>query len=147
MVIQIIFFNFVISKEYDEIIKEKLVTVQYYISKDENLLKEFKRLKKENLKKFEEKAKLQEQAREKINKNLYLYYCIIPILCLLFVFIVFNLVFKFSNSLTEIQWINFLLVIFVYTPEVIIFLYVVKKYQYIGNVEILSKIYNNLTNK
>jgi uncharacterized membrane protein len=147
MVVQTIFFHKIISVEYDALLKEKTNTVQYYISKDENILKSFEKNKKEYLNDNREKAKEQEEERGKINMTLYWYYCIIPILCVLFVFIIIILFVNFSKSLTWTQFFNFFLVFFVYTPEIIVFLYVVKKYQFIGNIDITSRIYNTLTKK
>ena len=154
MIIQTLFYNFVISKEYEVLLQEKMVTIQYYLSNDEDLKANFLKEKKkianddeENKTLIQIKAEEQKKERDKINMVLYWYYCIIPILCILFIFVVILLLVKFSKPLTITQKLNFFLVLFVYTPEIIVFMFVVKKFQYIGNIDILSIIYNKLSNK
>jgi hypothetical protein len=154
MVIQTIFFHFVISKEYEVLLQEKMVTIQYYISNDEDFkakyLKEKQKIISEEGKEktqMEIKAEEQMKKRDNINMTLYLYYCIIPIICVLFVFVVIILLIKFPRQLSKTQWRNFALILLIYIPNMIIFFFVVKKYQYIGNIDILSRIYNTLTNK
>jgi hypothetical protein len=144
MIIQTIFFNEVISKEYDMILAEKTHTMQHYISSDEEIKTAFIDFKTQYL--ADNKTKKEEQARERTEKNwtLYTYYCIIPIICVFVLFIVINLLVKFKDSLSGVQIFNFFLILFVYIPEVIIFMFVVKKYQFVGNIDILSRIYNNL---
>jgi hypothetical protein len=155
MVIQTIFFYTVVSKEYEVLLKEKLNTVNYYLSQDANIKDYLIDLKNDekNIKKLNEikkKADEQKKVRERANQILYWYYCFIPILCVLFLFVVliflfiFTDMFKSEESFTITKILNYFLVFFVYTPEIIVFLYVIKKYQYIGNIDILSIIYNKL---
>jgi hypothetical protein len=144
MIIQTIFFSEVISKEYDTILAEKTHTVQHYISNDQDLLTAFKNYKTQFLADNETKKKEQKKEREEKNITLYTYYCIIPIICVFVLFILINLLVKFKDGLSGVQIFNFFLIIFVYTPELLIFMYVVKKYQFVGNIDILSRIYNNL---
>ena len=99
------------------------------------------------------KALEQEKIRNEKNILLYFYYCIIPILCVIFLFIVIiilnykSYIFKNSKNFEGIDYFNFGLILLVYIPNMIIFFFVVKKYQFIGNIEILSTIYNNIINK
>jgi hypothetical protein len=147
MTIQTIFFNYIVSKEYDVLLDEKMVSVNYYLSHDEKYREDYEILKQKYLKDYGKKAKQQEQERNKINTTLFWYYCIMPIFCVLFVFVVYILwffVFHPNKELSCIQTRNLFLVFFVYTPEILLFLFVIKKYQYIGNNEILSKIYKKL---
>jgi hypothetical protein len=153
MIIQTIFFKFAISTEYEHLIEEKIGTLNYYITQDPVIKNVIKEMKDEETKKYKEKAEEDRIIREKENDTLYLYYCIIPILCVVFLFIViiildyFSLIFKNEKKLGYIHYFNFALILLIYIPNIIVFYYVVKKYQFLGNIEILSSVYNNIINK
>jgi hypothetical protein len=153
MIIQTIFFKFVISTEYENLIKEKLNTVNYYISHDQEVKNIIINYKKNNIEKIKKKALEKEKIRDKINSKLYLEYCFMPILFFILIFIIiiilnyYSLIFKKSEKFEGVHYFNFVLILLIYIPNMIIFFFVVKKYQFIGNVEILSTIYNNILNK
>jgi hypothetical protein len=153
MIIQTIFFKFVISTEYESLIKEKLNTVNYYISRDQEVKNIIINYKKNNIEKIKKKALEKEKIRDKINSKLYLEYCFMPILFFILIFIIiiilnyYSLIFKKSEKFEGVHYFNFVLILLIYIPNMIIFFFVVKKYQFIGNVEILSTIYNNILNK
>ena len=153
MIIQTLFFKFVISTEYETLIKEKLNTVNYYIDHDQEVKDMIIDYKQNHIEKIRDTALEQEKIRNNQNIYLYLYYCIIPILIVIFLFIVIiilnykSLIFKNSKNFESIDYFNFALILLVYIPNMIIFFFVVKKYYFIGNIEILSTIYNNIINK
>jgi len=153
MIIQTLFFKFIISSEYENLIKEKLNTINYYISQDQEAKNIIINYKNNNKERIEKKALEQEKIRDEKNIILYIYHCIIPILFIVFLFIVIiilnykSLIFKKSENFENIHYFNFALIFLVYVPEIIIFFFVVKKYYFIGNVDILSTIYNNIINK
>lgn len=153
MIIQTLFFKFVISTEYEHLIKLKLNTVNHYINQDQEVKDMIINYKQNKLENIRVKALEQEKIRNEKNILLYFYYCIIPILCVIFLFIVIiilnykSYIFKNSKNFEGIDYFNFGLILLVYIPNMIIFFFVVKKYQFIGNIEILSTIYNNIINK
>jgi hypothetical protein len=153
MIIQTLFFKFIISNEYEHLIKEKLNTVNHYIDQDQEVKDMIINYKQNKIEILRDKALEQEKIRNKQNIFLYLYYCIIPILLVIFLFIVIiilnnkSLIFKNSKNFEGIDYFNFGLILLVYIPNMIIFFFVVKKYQFIGNIDILSTIYNNIINK
>ena len=153
MIIQTIFFKFAIANEYEHLIEEKIGTLNYYITQDPEIKNAIKQMKDEQTKQYKEKAEEDKKIREKENDTLYLYYCIIPILCVVFLFIViiildyFSLIFKNEKKIGKIHIFNFALILLVYVPNIIVFYFVVKKYQFLGNIEILSSVYNNIIKK
>ena len=153
MIIQTLFFKFVISTEYEHLIKLKLNTVNHYINQDQEVKDMIINYKQNKLENIRVKALEQEKIRNEKNILLYFYYCIIPILCVIFLFIVIiilnykSYIFKNSKNFEGIDYFNFGLILLVYIPNMIIFFFVVKKYQFIGNIEILSTFYNNLIKK
>ena len=153
MIIQTLFFKFIISTEYEHLIKVKLNTINYYIDRDQEVKDMIIDYKNNNIEKIRDKALEEEKIRNKQNIILYLYYCIIPILIVLFLFIVIiilnykSLIFKKSKNFEGIDYFNFALILLIYVPNMIIFFFVVKKYYFIGNIEILSTIYDNIINK
>ena len=153
MIIQTLFFKFIISTEYEHLIKEKLNTINYYISQDEEVKNIIINYKNNKIETIEKKALEQEKIRDEKNLVLYTYHCIIPILLIVFLFIVIiilnykSLIFKKSKNFENIDYFNFGLILLVYITNMIIFFFVVKKYYFIGNIEILSTIYNNIINK
>jgi hypothetical protein len=153
MIIQTLFFKYIISLEYENLIKEKLNTVNYYIDRDQEVKDMIIDYKNNNIDEIKNKSIEQKKIREEKNKKLYFYYCIIPILIALLIFIVIiilnykSLIFKKSEKMRGIHYFNFALILLIYIPNMIIFFFVVKKYQFIGNIEILSTFYNNIINK
>jgi uncharacterized membrane protein len=110
MVIMTLFFHFVVAKEYDVLLEEKMNSLRYYISNDKNLSDNYKTFKKDYLQKYEMKAKEQETTRNNINKKLYIDYCIQPILYTVVLFILVILMFKFfkkKDKLSSVQIKNF----------------------------------------
>lgn len=153
MIIQTLFFKFVISNEYEHLIKLKLNTVNHYIDQDQEVKDMIINYKQNKIENIRDKALEQEKIRNEKNILLYLYYCIIPILCVIFLFLIIiilnykSYIFKNSKNFEGIDYFNFGLILLVYIPNMIIFFFVVKKYYFIGNIEILSTIYNNIINK
>jgi hypothetical protein len=153
MIVQTLFFKFIISTEYENFVKEKLNTVNYYLDRDQDAKDVLIDYKNNNIEIIKKVAIDQLQLRNDKNKFLYIYYCIIPILFVVILFIVIIIlnyrskIFKKSEKFEGVHYFNFALVLLVYVPNIIIFFFVVKKYQFIGNIEIFSTIYNNIINK
>jgi len=153
MIIQTLFFKFIITKEYEYLVKEKLSTVNYYLDGDQEAKDIMIDYKNNNIESIKKEAKNQQELRDNKNIFLYIYYCIIPILIVVLLFIIIiilnykSIIFKKSEKFGNIHYFNFALILLVYIPNIIIFFFVIKKYQFIGNIEIFSTIYNNIINK
>ena len=153
MIVQTLFFKFIISTEYETFVKEKLNTVNYYLDRDQDAKDIMIDYKNNNIEIIKKEALGQQEFRNDKNKFLYIYYCIIPIIFVVLLFIVIiilnykSIIFKKSEKFGGIHYFNFALVLLVYVPNIVIFFFVVKKYQFIGNIEIFSTIYNNIINK
>jgi hypothetical protein len=143
MVIQTFFFKYIVSKEFDVILEEKFNTIKYYISHDDEMDKDFKKFKEDYIKNNINKVKDQKQKRENINNKLYLYHCIIPIL-VVFILLIITLLSNLKGEWEYSTTLSILLVLGVYIPEVLIFLFVIKKYIHLGNINILTTIYKKL---
>ena len=153
MIVQTLFFKFIITKEYETLVKEKLNTVNYYLDRDQEAKDIMIDYKNNNIESIKKQASNQQKFRDDKNIFLYIYYCIIPILIVAILFIVIiilnykSVIFKKSEKFGGINYFNFALILLVYIPNIIIFFFVIKKYQFIGNIEIFSTIYNNIINK
>jgi hypothetical protein len=149
MIIQTIFFNFIISKEYNEVLKEKMNSIKYFFSNNKNLKIKFDKFKDDYLLKHKKIAEEQTKKREDINTDLYIKHCVIPILIVFVIIIIFLFVYLLDTKYWSFVHIfNLFLILIVYIPEFIIYFLVIKKYQYIGNTEIIYNIYKKInTNK
>ena len=151
MVVQTLFFKYIVSKEYDVLLEEKLETIKYFLSNDEKLNKDFDILKDnylnnintDNGKTNTEIAEEQLKLRTEHNNKLYLFHALIPIAVVLLL-IILVLVFMKKGTWTYSTTISLLSVALVYVPEILVFLFVIKKYYHIGNFDIMTKLYIEL---
>jgi hypothetical protein len=153
MIMQTLFFKFIISTEYETFIKEKINTVNYYLDRDQDAKDFLINYKNNNIETITNEALEQKKIRDNKNIYLYIYYCILPILLVVLLFILIiilnykSLIFKKSEKFKGVDYFNFGLILLVYIPNIIIFFFVIKKYQFIGNIDIFNRFYNNIINK
>jgi len=143
MILQTFYFYNTISTEYDRILDEKMNSIKYFISKDENEINNFKNFKQNyfNNKNIEKIAEKQKQERQDINRNLYYKYSMIPILVIFIIIIIILFVLGRENQPFN-YFINFLLILLIFIPQIAFHYFVIKNYQYIGNTNIIYTIYN-----
>lgn len=145
-IIQLFFFHYIVSREYDAILEDKIKKLHFLLSKDKNLLDNYLTFKEKYLQEYEEIVKKKTKERTSINFKLYKEFVIRPIFICIVLFIIVVIIYTFTSKikLTKVQYLNFLLVFLVYTPELFIYFFIIKKYYYITNTEIVTKIYKNL---
>jgi hypothetical protein len=151
MVVQTLFFKYIVSKEYDALLEEKMETIKYFLSNDEKLNKDFDILKDNYLNNINtyygktntEVAKEQLKLRKEHNNKLYLYHALIPIAVVIFL-IILVLIFIKKGTWSYSTTISLLSVALVYIPEILVFLFVIKKYYHIGNIDVITKLYKEL---
>jgi purine-cytosine permease-like protein len=143
MCIQILFFKYFISKEYDHILKNKFNIVKTYILKDEDLKIKYNNYKNYYIKNYKNISEKQFEEREKINLKLIYDYCIKPVIgVMIIIFILYLLPLK--SEWDNTYYLAILLIVTIYIPEIILYILVFSKYQYIGNIDIITKIYLSL---
>jgi hypothetical protein len=142
MCIQVLFFKYLVSKEYDVILKEKFNIIKSFIFKDEDLKKKYDIFKDNYIEKNKDIVIKQQQTREEINMNLIFKYCIIPIIIALGLIIILYFL-PLKSEWDRTNTIAILLILTIYIPELILYVLVFNKYQYVGNVDILTKIYSS----
>jgi hypothetical protein len=148
MIIQTLFFHFIISKEYNEVLNEKMNSIKYFFSNNKNLKIKFDEFKTNYLIKNKKIAEEQTKKRENINNVLYIKHCVIPILVVFVIMIIFLFIYLGNKKhWSFLHVFNLFLILIVYIPEFIIYFFVIKKYQYIGNNEIIYKMYNKINTK
>ena len=143
MVVQTLFFYYIASKQVDNIIISKVNVLNTYMKFDNDVkTKTCDYLKSDKYKTEIEQANFRESKRNKLNKILIfkeLKYFYIGVAILIFAAIIFSVILKQKpfDLLT-------LAVLGAFTTELLFFFGMVQNYQFIGDLEIVNTLYNNI---
>jgi C4-dicarboxylate transporter len=138
MVVQMYFFRYVASKQYETVLLSKANIIELYVSKvpsyKDKFINDSERYKKEN----KEKIENQKRERETVNNSLEFKYCWLPIII---TSIVSVLVLLYSNTKwSKYHTIGMIFIILGYISELLFFFTMVKQYEFIGDYKILDEI-------
>jgi hypothetical protein len=150
-IVQILFFKFVASKQYENVLVSKLDIIKRYSQKNPD----FKELIDKNKQKFLEtnNIDIQKQRKERENKNykLIIDYCSKPIAISIFALILILVISKtdmFSSILNikktnwnDVYTLGLIFVLLAYGTELLFFLFIVKKYEFVGDFYILNNLF------
>jgi hypothetical protein len=138
MVVQTLFFKFIASKQYENVLENKLDMVKDFVKRNPKMRDNLKISKSENKKKLDPIAKKQLKEREKLNRELTWLYCGIPIVitavCMAYVLFVM----KKTREWSTVDSLGVFYVIFAYSTEILFFFFMVKKYEFVGDQYIVS---------
>jgi Na+/glutamate symporter len=141
MVVQTFFFIFIASKQYENVLADKMNIVSRYVNKNETVKQNFRELKSEYLKKSGSAAKKQYDERQVQNKSLINKFCVLPIAVALAVLMYVIFVMGSKNPWNNIDSLNLVLVLLAYATELYFFFFVVRKYEFVGDHYIFSNIF------
>jgi len=146
MIVQTLFFKYVASKQFEILLEDKVNIINEYLKHDEEQKEKIKKyINKQETKELIEKGTEQATERNKINNKLILKWTGIPLIIALTIFIVSVLRLKIQGKYwNKIHTGLLLLVITAYLTELFIYFAIVKQYQFYGDHNIYSKLYNNL---
>jgi len=138
MIVQTLFFRFVASKQYENVLENKLDMVKDFVKRNPKMRDNLKITKSENKKKLDPIAKKQLKEREKLNLELTLLYCGIPILiATVFILYVF-FVMKKTREWSTVDSLGIFYIMFAFSTELLFFFFIVKKYEFVGDQYIVS---------
>jgi hypothetical protein len=153
-IVQILFFKFVASKQYENVLVSKLDIIKRYSQKNPD----FKELIDKNKQNFLETNNIdiqkQRKEREKKNYKLIIDYCSKPIAISIFALILILVISKtdmFSSILNikktnwnDVYTLGLIFVLLAYGTEILFFLFIVKKYEFVGDFYILNNLFKQI---
>lgn len=144
MIIQTLFFYFVASKQFNNLLTNKMDIVNEYLSFDEkanNAMKKF--LKSQYITDIKKQSKQQENKCNKENKIMITKYLIVPFIILIVCLCVFvYMLIKKRKQWIEADTILMILIISVYSVDLIFYFTVIKKYKFIGDENLYYTFYS-----
>lgn len=140
MVVQTLFFKFVASEQYVNVLKSKIHMVKTYLSKDKEAKEELMRFKQDYINANKEKALEQKALRDKVNVGLTRTYAYNLIALAVIALIGIVLFIKSNIPWNRVYTLSLFLVLLGYTTELFFFFFIVQKYEFIGDQYIISHV-------
>ena len=152
IVVQTLFFKLVASKQFNQVLNDKMGIFNEYLkyNKDfKNSVTEY--LGSEQVKELQDIAKQQEKKRESENMDLIKKWVGIPlVLAVIILFVFIFLLFRQSgdkdNGWSSIDTAILTLVVGAYSTEIMFYLGIVQQYEFYGDQQIYSRLYNGIHN-
>jgi hypothetical protein len=148
IIVQTLFFLYIVSKQYDSVILAKAELIKLMAENNNKFKLYIDTIKEENIEELERNAAIANARRYELNKELVIKYCFIPanvvggLLLLTILYSLFN--FK-GPKWTYIETISLFLIITSYLTELYFFFFIVKKYEMVGDIEILYNVSNSIS--
>lgn len=145
MIVQTYFFRYIASKQYENVLSNKLGLFQTILNKNPQYKQLIKTYKNKYLEKNQTLVQQQYLQRQLVNQKLEQKYC--------WTFIHYTnifilLLFLFTRQKwTSIHTLGVIFVILGYVVELLFFFFIVQPYQFIGDHFLLSQIYKKMTQK
>lgn len=145
MVVQSFFFYFVASKQYENVLANKMDLVSRFANKNELSKQKFKDFKDAFLLQQNKKADQQYSERMKENWQYIKKYCVYPILAAsaALLFVIYFI--KYNSSWSSIDSLNLTLVLLAYATELYFFFFIVRKFEFVGDQYIIANIFKEAT--
>ena len=143
IIVQTLFFLYIVSKQYDDIILAKVKLITMLGEKNEVVKLYIDTIKQQQLDNLEEKAAIANYKRYELNKELVIKYCFIPanvIGGLLILALLYSVINVNGPKWTYVETISLVLILTSYLTELYFFFFIVKKYEMIGDTEIIYNV-------
>lgn len=144
MIVQTLFFNFVASQQYLNVLKSKVDIINILIDKDPDFKQSVSEFKKEWLEQKTDISKKQEEERRIQNNLLSRQYSFNYIVLAIIIFFAIILPMKSKDSWSSVDTLNVIFVILAYSTELLFFFFIVKKYEFVGDNYILVNLVKEL---
>lgn len=145
MVVQTLFFKYVASQQYEDVLVSKLEMIKLAMQKNPAFKRQILELKKDYQQKYQKLAKEQEAKREIINRDLTWKYCTQLIVFTVAVFVGIAVFVKSKRGWEDIDSLNMLFVTLAYSTELFFFFFIVRKYEFVGDNYILTNVLQKIT--
>ena len=142
VVVQTLFFRYIASKQYENVLKQKVEILKLYGEKFPNEKTKIDKNIQEYINENREKIEEQYKKRSKKNAELETTYCwnfAKAIVALLILTLIIN-----KEQWTSIHTLGLVFVILGYTTEILFFFLIVKQYEFVGDHKISSEIFKQL---
>lgn len=143
--LQFLFFYYIMQYMYADIIKDKVNTLIELMKLNKDYKTIILNYIKNNYKQTKSDAEENIKLKNNINSKLTLIYIIIPysiVIILLFINLLLN---KTSVSWNSLDTFNVFIIILAYITEIYFFYFILNKYIFIGDINLLNNINLNLT--
>ena len=140
MVFQFLFFKYVASKQYEEVLLTKLDFVNNLQKESPVIHKEFSKLRTDYIQQNKDKAIQEENLRDEDNLQLSKTHIYLPIaiVCLMMLHLVF--IMKSKREWKDTDTLALIFVTLAYCTELFFFFFIVRQYEFIGDNKIIGTI-------
>jgi hypothetical protein len=145
MVVQTLFFKYIASQQYEEVLTSKLDMVKLAMQKNPAFKRQILELKKDYQQKYKDIAKAQEAQRKVVNQDLTWKYCTVLIVIAVLTFVSIAIFVKSKRGWQDIDTLNMLFVTLAYSTELFFFFFIVRKYEFVGDNYILTNVLQKIT--
>ena len=144
MIIQTLFFLFIASKQYNNILNKKVQIISTLSENNEDIEIGLQGIKQAYINKYEEEVKRITNHRLEQNKKITIQYCIIPMTVTIIALLLVSIFMKSNRKWTKYDSINISLILGAYLTEIYIFIFVIRPYELIGDHDIIYNILKSL---
>ena len=143
--LQFIFFYYIMQYMYADIIKEKINSLIELMNLNDNYKKIILSYIKNNYEKTKKDADENIKLKNNLNLRLTLIYIVIPFSILIMLLII-NLLFnRTKNNWDSLDTFNVFIIILAYITEIYFLYFILNKYIFIGDINLLNNIDLNIT--
>jgi hypothetical protein len=143
VVVQTLFFKYVASKQYENVLESKLDFVKTICDNDPFLRDKIYKIRDDYLSTNKDLVENQQNKRDEKNKQLYYSYSGIPFFIFLLMLLHLLFMVKSKRDWNEVDTLSLLFVTLAYCTELFFFFFIVRKYEFVGDHQIISDIIDN----
>ena len=150
MIVQTLFFRYIASKQFNVVIRDKANIANEYLKYNKEASQQYELYKDSvEVKDIKKNAKKQFEERDDVNIDTTKTWIGIPFSIVIFLLLIFvgMIVFRKEHTWDSIDSVLLSLVVLAYATEVVFYIGLVRQYQFYGDQEIYSNLYNRINEK
>lgn len=146
LIVQTLFFVMIASKQYNKLLLSKTNLISQLAEYNFSVKQSIDLVKNNMDEELITKANQSYNKRKNINNKLLIKYCVIPILITTLI-LIFIIIYKFTDNKkwSNVETIGLILILGSYLTELYFFFFIVRKYEIIGDHELLYKLFKSLS--
>lgn len=138
------FFNYIISKQLEKVVLDKVEILKLLMKEDENIKNNILNNINEEFDTVKENSAKIKASRHQINKGTTFKFIAIPIVILITLIIFFFLNIKTTQRFNSFDFISIIAIFLAYVSEIYFLFMIVKKYIHIGDFKIINYVAEKL---
>lgn len=149
IIVQTLFFNFVASKQFNVVLRDKADILNQYISQDKDAQKKYKEYREsKEVSSINKLSSKQEKNRKKENRSLIGSWIGIPLLLstAILMFLIIGILLDKNSNWDKVDTVLLTLIVGAYATELLFYLGIVSQYEFYGDQQIFHKIYSEVNN-